>query len=429
MTAYWQEFTKRGLTPVLLFEHVKESSIPVVSNIFANRKRIERIIGVPRGAELYDVWANKTSRPIEPEIANNGQVKEIVATTEKNEKELDAARLPIPRYFKQDAGRYITSGIVVAKDPKTGISNLSFARLQLKGKRLFGASMHSKGNLWTYHQRAAQMKMPFLPVAVVIGCDPILYLVAGSRRNDEYRLAGGLKGEPISLVRCETSDILVPADAEIVLEGKILTQELDAEGPFSEYTGYVTGRSTRNVFILDALTRRKDAIYQSIMPSNSAEHLLLGGIGKESVVYSAVKASVPEVRGINWPVWGTHFVAIISLTRTEKTEIQRKAATKLISQDPYLKYVIVVDDDVDILNDSNVLWALSTRSQPLEDFQIIGKGSGNMLDPSQTTPGETSRVIIYATKPKTWCYETPSLPQEILQKVSDDLVSSSALQG
>ncbi|MEM4174409.1 MAG: UbiD family decarboxylase [Candidatus Caldarchaeum sp.] len=307
VTAYWQVYSRLG-NPVLFFRKVRGYDMPVVANVFGSRRRVARVIGADEEG-FYDKWCEKLRRVVEPEVVNDGSVKEVRQAGD----EVDLTSFPIQKFFKEDAGRYITSGVVVANHPETGVVNLSFARMQLKGKNKLGVSLHSRGYLWSYFQEAVRRKVPWLEVAVVIGCHPAIYLAAASRRADEYRMAGSLADEPVKLVKCETKEIYVPANAEIVLEGRILTDVNEDEGPFSEYTGYLTGRSTRNILIVDCITHRRDAIFQTIIPSNSSEHLTLGGLPMQANYYARLKESIPQVHNVSFPVWGTHFVAIVSV--------------------------------------------------------------------------------------------------------------------
>ncbi|MEM0443428.1 MAG: UbiD family decarboxylase [Candidatus Caldarchaeum sp.] len=418
VTAYWQMYSRLG-NPVLFFRKVRGYDMPVVANVFGSRRRVARVIGADEEG-FYDKWCEKLRRVVEPEVVNDGSVKEVRQAGD----EVDLTSFPIQKFFKEDAGRYITSGVVVANHPETGVVNLSFARMQLKGKNKLGVSLHSRGYLWSYFQEAVRRKVPWLEVAVVIGCHPAIYLAAASRRADEYRMAGSLADEPVKLVKCETKEIYVPANAEIVLEGRILTDVNEDEGPFSEYTGYLTGRSTRNILIVDCITHRRDAIFQTIIPSNSSEHLTLGGLPMQANYYARLKESIPQVHNVSFPVWGTHFVAIVSVDKAGKEGLQMRAALSLIGENPYIKYVILVDKDVSVFDEQEVLWALATRSQPHKSITILPLSDGSLLDPSQEQPGLTSRAVIDATRPVHWAEQRvslPSIPEDVINQVRQRL--------
>ena len=215
----------------------------------------------------------RARQPDAADRGHNGPVHDRVVQGN----ELDAGALPISRHFEKDAGRYIGSGILVCKDPDTGVRNLSYQRLQLKGPNRFGASLHSRGHIWEHLQRCAARRQN-LEVAIVIGAHPTINLAAGAKvamEVDEFDVAGALMGRPVELVKCKTIDVEVPAEAEFVLEGEILSDVHEDEGPYGEYTGYSTDRSTRNVFVVKAITSRNKPIFHDIIPGYSAEHLLL----------------------------------------------------------------------------------------------------------------------------------------------------------
>ena len=185
-TALVLELEKRGRAPVIWLEQPKGFDMPVVSNLFADRGRIARMAGVAPG-QFNAAWLKAEANPISPRIVSSGPVQEVVLTGS----DVDAGRLPISRHFTQDAGRYISSGILVCKDPDTGVRNLSFQRLQLKAADRFGASLHSRGHIWDHLMRR-EARGENLEVAVVIGAHPAIYLAAGAKvamEVDEYDLA------------------------------------------------------------------------------------------------------------------------------------------------------------------------------------------------------------------------------------------------
>ncbi len=396
--------------PVVMLERptiAGAATVPVVANLFADRGRIARMAGV-RAGEFNAAWVRAMEHRMPPVIVNEGPVQEVVATGAQ----VDAASLPISRHFLQDAGRYIGSGILVCKDPDTGVRNLSFQRMQLKGPNRFGVSLHSRGHIWEHLQRA-QARGRNLEVAVVIGAHPAIYLAAGAKvamEVDEFEIAGALLGRAVELVRCRTIDMEVPAGAEYVLEGEILGAEQENEGPYGEYTGYSTSRSTRNVFVVKAITHRADPIFLDIIPGYSTEHLLLGRSAKEAHVFSRLKEMVPTLQALNFPKSGTHFHAYLSFKKSAEGQA-RSAMMLLLGLDPYLKLVVAVDADVDVFNEEEVLWAIATRFQADADMFMVPKGFGNRLDPS-SPDGTSAKLALDATAPLDWDVERTSLPPE-----------------
>jgi UbiD family decarboxylase len=408
-TALVLELEKRQRFPVLYIERPEGYDMPVVANLFADRARIAHMAGVEPG-KFNDAWLHTLDNLSPPEIISSGAVQEVTI----GDSEIDAGVLPISRHFEQDAGRYIGSGVLVCKDPDTGVRNLSFQRLQLKGPNRFGASLHSRGHIWEHLQRA-EARGQNLEVAVVIGAHPAVYLAAAAKvamEVDEYDIAGGLLGRPLDLVKCKTIDIEVPAEAEIVLEGEILSDEHEDEGPYGEYTGYATSRSTRNLFVVKAITRRTEPIFLDIIPGYSTEHLLLGRSAKEAQVFHRLKEVVPNLKAINYPRSGTHFHAYLSLHKTAEGQA-RHALMLLFGLDSYVKFAVAVDDDIDVFNEEQVLWAIATRFQADTDAFTVPKVFCNRLDPS-SVDGMSAKLGIDATAPSDWDVERTSLPGEAL---------------
>ena len=408
-TALVLELERRQRFPVLYIERPEGYDMPVVANLFADRARIARMAGVEPG-KFNDAWVHALDNLRPPEIVSSGAIQEVII----GGSEIDAGVLPISRHFEQDAGRYIGSGILVCKDPDTSVRNLSYQRLQLKGSNRFGASLHSRGHIWEHLQRA-EARGQNLEVAVVIGAHPAVYLAAAAKvamEVDEYDIAGGLLGRPLDLVKCKTIDIEVPAEAEIVLEGEILSDEHEDEGPYGEYTGYATSRSTRNLFVVKAITRRAEPIFLDIIPGYSTEHLLLGRSAKEAHVFHRLKEVVPSLKAINYPKSGTHFHAYLSLRKTAEGQA-RHALMLLFGLDAYVKFAVAVDDDIDVFNEEEVLWAIATRFQADTDAFTVPKVFCNRLDPS-SVDGMSAKLGIDATAPLDWDVERTSLPGEAL---------------
>ncbi|RME84116.1 MAG: UbiD family decarboxylase [Caldilineae bacterium] len=411
-TALVLELEKREKHPVLYIEQPEGFDMPVVANLFADRRRIARMIGAESPAQFNEAWLHAEENPIPPVVVERGPVQEVVRTGE----EVNVGWLPISRHFQQDAGRYIGSGILVCKDPDTGVRNLSYQRLQMKARDRFGASLHSRGHIWEHLQRA-EVQGRNLEVAVVLGAHPAVHLAAAAKvamEVDEYDIAGGLLGQPVELVRCRTIDVEVPANAEIVLEGEILAHTHEDEGPFGEYTGYATHRSTRNVFVVKAVTHRQAPIFLDVIPGYSNEHLLLGRVAKEAHVFQRLKEVIPNVRALNYPRSGTHFHAYLSLEKTAEGQA-RQALMLLFGLDAYVKLAVAVDTDIDVFNESEVLWAMATRFQADQDMFVVPKVFCNRLDPS-AREGVAAKLGIDATAPLDWDVERTSLPPEAIER-------------
>ena len=403
-TALVLELDARKRYPVVRFDP-PGGGVPVVANLFADRDRIARMAGTTR-SQFNSTWAHALEHQVPAVLVDAAPCQEAVQIGA----EVDVQTLPITRHFEGDAGRYISSGILVCKDPDTGVRNLSFQRLQLKGPDRFGASLHSRGHIWEHLQRC-EARGKNLEVAVVIGCHPAIYLAAAAKvamEVDEFAIAGALLDRPVELVRCKTIDVEVPAEAEYVLEGEILASTQEDEGPFGEYTGYSTYRSTRNVFVVKAITRRAAPIFLDIVPGMSNDHLLLGRSAKEAHVFGRLKEMVPNLVALNYPRSGTHFHAYLSLTKSAEGQA-RHALMLLLGLDNYIKLAVAVDADVDVHNDDEVLWAMATRFQADTDSFIVPKVFCNRLDPS-SVDGMSAKLAIDATAPLEWDVKRTALP-------------------
>jgi UbiD family decarboxylase len=411
MTAFALELERRKQTPVLLFKNVAGFTVPVVCNLFASRERIGRMIGL-RERELTTGWARLAARRIEPAPAENAPVKEVVLTGG----DVDLRRFPIPAHFEGDAGRYITGGVVIARDPATGAGNLSFARLQLKGPDTFGASMHSRGDLWNYHRRAAGQGRP-LEIAIALGLHPLITLAAAARLpagDDELAMAGGLLGRPVPVAPAETVNLRVPAEAEMIIEAIIEPEAHEDEGPFGEFTGYASGRSTRNVVRVTAVTHRRDMIYQDVVPGASAEHLNLSKTPRAGNIFELVKRRFPNVVDLNFPSSGTHFHCYVSVRKTMEG-MPKQLAMLLFGLEMFLKLVVVVDADIDVYDDSQVLWALATRFQADRDLFMVPNVACNMLDPS-SHDGLSAKLGLDATLPLGAAEKRLEFSPEVLER-------------
>ncbi len=389
--------------PALFFENMKGFSQPVLVNVFGHVDRIKLALEgaknpVTTRPDMYHEWGALMANTVEPDNVKTGPIKDVKLVGTR----LDLTKLPILRYYEQDAGRYLTSGLVAARDPEnSAVVNLSYARMQLKGPTKIGTTFHSRGNLWSYFEKSKAKGRP-LDVAVVIGAHPALYLAAAAKITGEYEVAGSLIGEPLRLVKAETVDVPVPADAEIVLEGKITLAEED-EGPFTEYSGYLSGRSTRNVFEVNCVTMRRDAIYQTIMPSNSDEHLLLSGLPKQARIFGAVAAfsPMPAVRDMSWPVSGTHYICLVSMNATaaKVPGFAKQLGTLVLGLDPYLKLVLLLPPSIDVDDLGACLGAASERCDMVASsgIELLHDVFCHRLDPSSSPDGTASKAIMVAT--------------------------------
>ena len=398
--------------PILLFEKVKGTKFPVLTNLHAGRSRLAAAIDA-KPEEMQRAYLRAMEKPITPKIVNKAPLKDVILTGDK----VDLYKLPQVRHHQDDAGPYITAAISFAKDPNSEAWNCAYNRLMIKGRNWTSIHLTLAKHLWEFHRYAEAEGKP-LPVAFAIGVHPAIALgclAIGSIDEDERAIMGGLLGEPLELVKCETSDLLVPAAAEIILEGEILPRERTAEGPFGEFTGYSLGERQREIFQVRAITHRRDAMFQDITVGH-LDHSMLSTTPIEANLYRAVRAMVPTVKAVRVPAPFTCYVSI-----EQRISGQAKnAILAVLGADLYMKRVVVVDHDVDIFNERQVNWAIATRCQPDRDVSIITNTRGSDLDPSTKEDGNTAKWGVDATAKPSLAAFTPRhrIPNEVWQRIN-----------
>ena len=382
-----------GRHEVLRFEDVAGIPYEVITNVFACRRRISRFLGTaPEG--LHAEFQARGRNLIEPVEVGEGPVLDRVIEGGQ----IDLNTFPLLRHFATDRAPYITSGIIVAED-RDGAGNLSYHRAMVHSPTEFATSLHSRGDLWRLAKAAAE-RGEDLEVAMVIGGHPLFMLAASARvpmTIDEREVAGGLFGAPLEVVRSPRYGIRVPATADFLFEGVIVSVAHVEEGPFGEFTGYSSDRSTNSLFRVELIASRRDPILLDVVGGNSADHLNLARIPRESEMSEKLKDRFPDVTAIHYPNSGSHFHCYVKL-RQRRVGQARQVMLGLLGWDPYLKTVIAVDDDIDMTDDSEVLWALATHFQPAQDLFVVDGLPGSPLDPSSSLEGTTSRLALDATR-------------------------------
>src|SRR5216683_403650 len=368
--------------PVLLFENVTGTKFPVLTNLHASRPRLAAAMNAAPEA-TQATYLRAMDKPIPPKVVAAGPVHEVVLRGDR----INLYDLPQIVHHEGDAGAYVTAAISFAKDPTREIWNCAYNRLQIKGRDTTSIHLTTGKHLWEF-QRIAEARNEPLPLALVIGVHPAIALGAlaiGSIDEDERGIMGGLLGEPLELVKCQTSDVLVPAHAEIVLECEILPRQRTPEGPFGEFTGYSLGERQREVVRVNAITHRRDAM-------------------------------VPSVKAVRVPGPFTCFVSI-----EQRIPGQGKnAILAAFGADLYMKRVVVVDDDVEVFDDRQVNWAIATRCQPDRDLTIITNARGSDLDPSAREDGMSAKWGVDATAKPSLASYTPRhrVPPDVWQRMN-----------
>jgi UbiD family decarboxylase len=398
MTSVVFELERAGKNPVIIFERPAGFNIPVVTNVAANRRLLAACLGVEQ-SQLPTAFRERCQKYIPCELVSEAPWNEVVIEGD----EVDLYKLPIPLQFSVDGAPYITAGQISARDPVTGVDTTGFHRLMLKGKNRLGVSLHSRRRMYEFHRRAEE-RGHALPAVITIGTHPLHYMgsmvYAYPPNVRKFEIIGGLFGEPYRLARSGIDDLEIPAGAEIVIEGEILAGVHEPEGPFGEFTGYASYRSTQYVFVAKRIRMRADAMYQSVTSGMSKDHILVSCVTREGEILNALRRNIPNVRNVHVPhtTCGA-FVAFISIKKTADGEPQM-AVMAALGTELYTKYVIVVDDDVDIFDLNDVMWAVATRVRAEKDIFFIPGAKAAILDPTSDPQNFTvTKMGIDATRP------------------------------
>jgi 2,5-furandicarboxylate decarboxylase 1 len=368
-------------------------AIPVVSGLVSDRGWMAEAMGV-EPAEMLARFQDAASHPTPWQEVKSAPAQEVI-----HRAPLDLAKiLPLPTHNEHDGGPYIAAGIMIVRNPKTGKQNVSIHRCQLTGPNRLGVLVLPR-HTFAFHRMAEEAGQP-LDTAIVIGVDPLTLLASQAIvpiDHDELEIAGTLQGRPLPVVKCLTSDIRVPAEAEIVIEGRFLPGVREPEGPFGEFPQTYGTRSNREVMEVVAVTHRKDAIFHT-MVGGGLEHLLLGAIPKEATLLTHLRRNFPNVIDVHLSPGGTmRFHLFVKMKKTQEGQ-GKNVILGAFAGSFDLKHVVVVDEDVDIHNPTEVEWAVATRFQADRDLVIVPESQGSKLDPSNRD-GVGAKMGLDATKP------------------------------
>lgn len=398
MTSVVFELEKAGRDPVVVFEAVEGFDMPVVLNVAASRRILAGCLGV-EAADLPTAFRQRCQSYVSSETVDDAPWNEVVLEGD----DVDLTKLPIPVQFQVDAAPYITAGQIVARDPVTGVDTTGFHRLMLKGRNRLGVSLHSRRRMYEFHRRAEERGRS-LPAAITLGVHPLHYMgsmtYAYPPSVRKFDIIGALFQEPYRLARCGVQDLEVPAGAEIIIEGEILAGVHEPEGPFGEFTGYASYRSTQNVFVAHRVRMRRDAIYHGVVSGMARDHILISCITREGEILNTLRRNLPGVKAVHVPhtTCGA-FMAFISMKKTSEGEPQM-AVMAALGTELYTKYVVVVDEDVDIFEMNDVMWAIATRVRAEKDIFMIPNAKGAILDPTSDPATFTlTKMGIDATRP------------------------------
>lgn len=405
-TAILWRLEKERRFPAVIFEHIKGSDIPCVTNVHASFARLAMAIGLDIDATPRDFvleYMKREDAPIEPKIVDPGSApcKEVILTGG----DVDVFKLPMLKYHELDSGqvdpgyeahrgRYITLGYVIMKDPDTGIRNAGVYRLQAKSRNKFGIQISETAHGHYIMKKHLKRAEP-TPMAVAIGLHPAVELGFLSFTGidvDEFTMAGAMLGEPLEIVKCETVDLEVPANAEIILECEIDPEVREPEAPFGEYPGTYGPERNNPVVWVKAITMRKLAHYQSSFVGHW-DNLLLSGVTRNSQIYKTCRIASGAVKSVYVPPSGRcRYICYIQMDKVIEGD-PKNAAMAAFTADPFLKYVVVVDDDVDITNDADVWHAIATRVRFDQDAFVVTHARGSPLDPASYDPAGGSHLV------------------------------------
>lgn len=424
--------TLRAGGPALLFENVKGHSMPLLGNLFGTPKRVALGMGQesvealrevgkllaflkepdpPKG--LKDAWDKlpifKQVLSMGPKNVKHAPVQEVVYEDD----EVDLGLLPIQHCWPGDAGPLVTWPLVITKGPNKKRQNLGIYRQQKIGKnRLIMRWLSHRGGALDFLEfQKAHPGEPF-PVAVALGADPATILGAVTPVPDslsEYAFAGLLRGSRTELVKCGHADLDVPASSEIILEGFIYPDDMAAEGPFGDHTGYYNEVDHFPVFTITRMTMRRDAIYHSTYTGRPPDEPAILGLALNEVFVPILCKQFPEIVDFYLPPEGCSYrMAVVTMKKQYPGHAKRvmMGVWSFLRQFMYTKFVIVLDDDVDARNWEDVIWAITTRMDPARDTVMVentpidyldfaspvsGLGSKMGLDATNKWPGETDR--------------------------------------
>ncbi len=437
----------RAQGPALLFENVAGQQMPVLANLFGTPRRVALGMGEeevsalrevgkllaylkepepPKGLkDAWDKWPIlKQVLTMSPKVLSSAPCQDIVWEGD----EVDLSKLPIQHCWPGDVAPLITWGLVVTRGPNKTRQNLGIYRQQVLGKnKVIMRWLAHRGGALDFRDHCQKYPGQPFPIAVVIGADPATILGAVTPVPDslsEYQFAGLLRGSKTELVKCIGSDLQVPASAEIVLEGVIHPDEMALEGPYGDHTGYYNEQDKFPVFTIERITLRRDPIYHSTYTGKPPDEPAMLGVALNEVFVPLLQKQFPEIVDFYLPPEGCSYrMAVVSIKKQYAGHAKRVmfGIWSFLRQFMYTKFIIVVDDDIDVRDWKEVMWAITTRMDPVRDTLLVpntpidyldfaspvsGLGGKMGLDATNKFPGETQRewgtpiVMDEATKAK-----------------------------
>lgn len=380
----------------IIFNNVKGYRMPLIGGLYGNRRIYYDLMGVNRENRILK-YMDAIANPQPYKVVQDGPIKENLISG----RDVDIPKiLPVPTSHEDDAGAFITAGMMIVKDDLTGEYHMAVRRFQVRGGNIINTlvSRHSP-RLRAQIERYAKMNKP-LECAVVLGYDETFLLasqISSTRYGlDKFEVDSALRGEPLELTKCKTIDLLVPAQAEMVLEGYIVPNRLEVEGPFGELMGYYGEVEPVPVMEVTAISHRDNPVFQHAFPCRE-EHFS-NGLIREVEVFNAVN-DIVKCKDVNITIGGgCRLHAIISIDK-KKAGDGKAAIIGALSSGYDIKHVVVVDDDIDIFNVKDVELAIASRFQASDDLVVIEGANGSALEASHLYRGVSDKMGLDATKP------------------------------
>ncbi|MEM4303193.1 MAG: UbiD family decarboxylase [Candidatus Caldarchaeum sp.] len=382
--------------PAFLFKNIKNhAGWRFAAGLYCTMSKIATALECePR--EIMRKYREAVANPIAPRVVSSAEFKHKVLKMD----EVNLYSLPICRHSEKDSGKFITSAVAFAKDPETHVLQLGIHRHELKGKNTLGLWAPGEKRVGRAFLKAEDRGEP-LEVALVIGNDPAVDLASQAKIPHYFSkidVAGGLRGKPVELAKCETIDVEVPATSEVVLECETVPGYREREGPFGELTGTYSGGKEAPILKVKAICMRENPIFTTFltgMPKTDNHYMAMPAMME--VVYRYASTACPEVKAVNLTGNG-YYTALISIKKRMEGEPYNVMAAVLGSI-YQTKYCYVFDDDIDVFNPDDVEWAFQTRFQPAKDLHLFPLMVGAPLDPSAPLDRHTYKMGLDCTVP------------------------------
>ncbi len=387
--------------PAVLFESVKGSPAPVTTFLFGSQRRIDMAFGTENQEQTVKQYLQALEKEWpKPTVESSGPCKEHIIPNPDLTKDI-----PNIIWGELDGGPYITLPLIVTKDPRREKRNMGIYRVMIHGPKEAGILIVPTQHIGQMYTEYERLNEP-MEVAIFLGGDPLLYVLGASPLrygDDEFSLLGAIRGGPLPLVKCETVDLEVPAAAEIVIEGVVLPKVRKMEGPFGEYTGYYGKAGERPVIQVKCITHRKNYIWPGAYvtkPYPPNEDTIIRSASVDAGILSQARKVIPEIKNFHMlRSSGDSYFGVAQIGRKPYAHYAKQVmdAVWATHKGCWIKFLVVVDEDIDIYSVEDVIWAVSMRVQPHTDTFVVNEHIGFPLDPSACIPGVSSHMGIDAT--------------------------------